>query len=63
MVSDKKPISDGFNNFFTNIGLMLAKAIEHCHNTSCSDLMSITVQNSLFLEPVIDKEILKSVSN
>ena len=37
MVSGKKAISDGFNNFFTNIGPMLAKQIEHCHNTNVSE--------------------------
>ena len=50
-----------FNNFFTNIGSMLAKIIEHYHNTSFSDFMSNSVQNSLFLESVIDGRNLKQI--
>jgi len=42
---------------------MLTKKIEYCHNTSFSDFMSNSVQNSLFLKPVIDEEIKKIVSN
>ena len=61
MMSHKKAISDGINNFFTNIGAMLAKKIEHCHNTIFSDFMSNIVQNSLFLESVIDGRNLKQI--
>ena len=63
MVSDSKAISDGFNNFFTIIGLMLANNIEHRHSTSLSDFMNISVHNSLFLELVIDEEIKNKASN
>ena len=56
---NKKAISDGFNNFLTNISLMLAKQIKHCHNTSFSDFMSNSVHISLFLEPVIGAESLR----
>ena len=53
----KKAISDGFNNFFTNIDLMLAKQIEHCYNTSVPDFMSNSVHIYLFLEQLLMKKL------
>jgi len=47
------------NKYWSDVG----KKIEHYPNTSFSDFMSNSVQNYLFLKPIVYEENLKIMSN
>lgn len=61
-ISDKKQIAQGFNKFFVNIGHELSKSIPDCNISPRSYLSSSNIQ-SIFLEPVIEEEVVKIISH
>ena len=56
-VRDKKDIADGFNNFFINVGPLLAEQIQKPPNIEVEDYMPVPNQNTMFLDPVTEVEI------
>ena len=61
-ISDNKAIAEYFNNFFVNVGPTLAKNIPTCSN-NFESFLSNRVDESIFLNPVTDEEILAIVQN
>jgi len=61
-VCGKESIANGFNSFFTNVGPNLAKHIPNERGVSISDFMQETNNNSMFIEPVDENEMVKTVS-
>ena len=61
-IDDKKAVSDGFNNFFVNVGANLAKKIPHI-SKSPTDLMKDRNVESIFLAPVLEDEVMKVIKN
>ena len=62
-IENVKDVADGFNNFFVNIGPNLAKSIGKCKmKRGVLDYMGAKVQESLFLSPVSENEVLNIVS-
>ena len=63
-VINRKEIANGFNNFFANIGPNLANQIKITDNTkTIYDYLNNSEDKSIFLEPVVDKEVLNTVKN
>ena len=62
VTTDKKIISDSFNNFFTSIGPTLAKAIPSM-NKSPLYSMGNRILESIYLQPVTCEEIIKLLSS
>ena len=58
---DSKKISNGFNNFFTNIGPKLAAKIQKNTAYNFTDFMDRRVDSSMFLFPVTDQDVKKIV--
>ena len=61
-VTGNENIADGFNKFFSNIGPALARNIPKC-NTNFTHYLNKKVEETLFLNPVTDDEILALVNN
>ena len=54
-------IANGFNEFFTNIGVNLAKNIVSPSNACYNDYLTNYNEKSMFLSPVIDTEVIDTV--
>ena len=64
IISKKKDIANGFNNFFTNVGVNLAKNITLPKNdTTIYDYLEENIEHTMFLNPVDDQEIIRTVQN
>ncbi len=61
-VTGNENIANEFNNFFTNIGPKLAEK-NRTSEKHFKDFLDIRVQNSIFLEPTSNLEIINIVSN
>ena len=57
-VSGNKKIAEYFNQFFVNIGPSLARTIPTKCNTSFVSFLCDMMEESLFLNPVLDEDIL-----
>lgn len=57
---DKELISNSFNSYFVNLPKSLATSITHAQNDNA--FISV-VENSIFLEPVTETEILNTINN
>ena len=57
--SDKKEISNNFNNFFVNVGPTLAAKINNCTDFTFKNFVTRNVESSLFLNPVCENEVVK----
>ena len=61
-ISKKEDIANGFNNFFTNVGpnknIPLPK-----NDTTIDDYLEENIEHALFLSPVDDLEIIRTVQN
>ena len=62
LISNKNDIVNGLNNFFTTIGLDLAKNISSTLNKHLTDYLGTSVTESTFLSPVSYSELLNVVS-
>ena len=63
-ISKKEDIANGFNNFFTNVGPNLAKNIPlPKHDTTIYDYLGELIKHTMFLSPVDDLEIIRTVQN
>lgn len=62
IITNKKDISNGFNNFFVNIGPDLAKSIIPQENSDIKDYLKESTSKSMFIKPTNEKEILDIVS-
>ena len=63
-ISKKDDIANGFNNFFTNVGSNLAKNIPLPKNdTTIYDYLEENIEHTMFLDPVDDLEIIRTVQN
>ena len=58
-----KEISDGFNNFFSNIGPKLAEQIETPADETIYDYLRNPIENSMFLSPIVEADIINIVNN
>ena len=58
-----KDIANGFNNFFVNIGPDLAEKIPKCNDKHHSDYITKHVSDSIFLEPIVEQELLNVVKS
>ena len=56
--NNKKDISNGFNDFFVNVGPNLARKIDVPDNIDVRDYLKDRQVNSLFLKPTTEEEIL-----
>ena len=61
IISDKKEISEGFNDFFVNMGPNLSKKIPKVTGNITQFIKR--VQNSIFLSPVLPTEIMKIIKH
>ena len=61
VTTDPKPIADGFNNYFVNIGPTLASQISD-NNISHRQFLSDSIKPSLFLKPTNETEIKQVIS-
>ena len=61
-VTGNENIANGFNKFFSNIGPTLARNIRKC-NSNFTHYLNKKVEETLFLNPVTDGEILALVNN
>ena len=61
LVTNKKDIANGFNNFFVNIGPDLAKNITAPENSDIKDYLNVNKVQSLFIQPTCEQEILDIV--
>ena len=61
IISDKKAVSEHFNDFFINVGLILARKIPNVGKLP-KDFLGQIVEGSLFLEPVSASEINKLIA-
>ena len=63
-ISKKEDIANGFNHFFTNVGANLAKNIPlPDKDVSIYDYLEGEVGHTMFLNPVDDQEIIRTVLN
>ena len=63
-ISKKEDIANGFNHFFTNVGANLAKSIPlPDKDVSIYDYLEGEVGHTMFLNPVDDQEIIRTVQN
>ena len=63
-ISKKEDIANGFNNFFTNVGPNLAKNIPlPKDDTTIYDYLEENIEHTMFLDPVDDLEIIRTVQN
>ena len=63
-ISKKEDIANGFNNFFTNVGPNLTKNIPLPKNdTTIYDYLEEIIKHTIFLSPVDDLEIIRTVQN
>ena len=62
IVKGKTNIANGFNNFFVNVGSNLAKNIPCHQEKSFYDFLGNKNTSSMFIEPVVQKEILNLTS-
>ena len=62
-ITNGKEISSGLNTFFANVGSKLAEQISTTSYSSIYDYFSNPVENSLFLAPIVDTEIISIVNN
>ena len=60
-IKDKKEIANGFNQFFVNVGLNLAKEIQKPENVKIRDYMPDLNADTMFLQPVTDLEVINVV--
>lgn len=56
-VKGNKNISNGFNNYFTNVGPNLAKSIKAHPEKNVTEYMNARNSQSMFLSPVLEKEV------
>ena len=62
--SNKKDIANGFNNFFTNVGPILAKHISLPEDdATLYDYLERKKEHTMFLSPVDDLELIRTVHN
>ena len=62
-ITGDKTIANGFNNFFVNIGPSLAKRIPKCKDSLFTQFLPDTVEDTMFLRPVTEEEIMQHVKN
>ena len=62
-ITGDKAIANGFNNFFVNIGPSLAKRIPKCNDNLFTQYLPDTIDDTMFLQPVTEEEILQLVVN
>ena len=62
-IIDKAKIANGFNDFFVNVGPTLANGIINNTNSNIHDFLNERNNNSIFLEPVVEGEVLELVKN
>ena len=61
-ISKKEDIANGFNNFFTNVGLTFAKNIPLPKNDyTIYDYLRENIEHTIFLSPVDDLDIIIAV--
>ena len=60
-IADANEICKCFNNFFVNIGPNLAKNIKACPGKDFSHFLGESIVNSMYLNPIIEDEILNIV--
>ena len=64
LISNKKNIANGFNNFFTNVGPNLAKNISLPENdATLYDYLERKEEHTMFLSPVDDLELIRTVQH
>jgi hypothetical protein len=61
-VKGYKNIANSFNKFFVNVGPKLAKKIKNVDNNSIFDYLSQPNNNSMFLNPVDEQEVINTVN-
>ena len=62
-ITGDKAIANGFNNFFVNIGPSLAKRIPKCNDILFTQYLPDKIDDTMFLQPVTEEEILQLVVN
>ena len=62
-ITGDKTIANGFNNFFVNIGPSLAKRIPKCKDSLFTQFLPDKVEDTMFLRPVTEEEIMQQVKN
>ena len=62
ITADKTKIADGFNKFFVNVGPTLSSKIPS-DNRSPTTYMKNKVDESMFIAPVVDEEIISIIKN
>ena len=62
-ITGDKAIANGFNNFFVNIGPSLAKRIPKCVDILFTQYLPDKIDDTMFLQPVTEEEILQLVVN
>ncbi len=62
-VTSKREIANSFGNYFINIGPSLANKIDQSSKHTFFDYMKNWFGNSIFLEPILESEMLNVVSN
>ena len=64
-ITDKGTISNGFNDFFVNVGPKLANTIKVPEGTvqDVYSFMCDPIEKSMFIEPVLEQEIISIVKN
>ena len=62
-ITGDKTIANGFNNFFVNIGPSLAKRIPKCKDSLFTQFLPDKVEDTMFLQPVTEEEIMQQVKN
>jgi hypothetical protein len=58
-----KDIANAFNHFYTGIGKSLSEKIPSTNTDPITNMASICVQNSLYLTPTDENEVLRIISN
>ena len=64
LIANKSEIANGFNIFFVAVGPKLASTIKQDNNNvNIFDFMGDSITNSMFLEGVVEQEIIDTVNN
>ena len=64
MITDKSKIANGFNKFFAEVGPKLARTIDKDDGgVNIFNFMGDTISNSMFIEGVIEDEVINVVNN
>ena len=62
VISNKNEISNKFNEYFVNVGPKLAEKIKVNENSNIYDYLDQPIQNSMYLLPVTEKELIDTVN-